>query len=61
MDFAKLIKKARAKAKLSQSQAAEAWGVNLRSLQGWEIGASAPSGQNVAKLLPFILPNSGPK
>ena len=56
MDYAKLIKAARKKAGLSQSQAAKTWGVNVRSLQDWEIARKVPSGANVAKLLPFILP-----
>ncbi len=56
MDFAKLIQQARKKAGITQSQAAEAWGVQLRTLQAWEIGRRAPSGPNLAKLLPFILP-----
>jgi putative transcriptional regulator len=56
MDFAKLIKDARKKAGLSQAEAARAWGVEVRSLQDWEIGRRAPSGPNLAKLLPFILP-----
>jgi len=55
MDFATLINKARKRAGLSQSQAAEKWGVSVRSLQAWELGR-IPSGTNLAKLLPHILP-----
>jgi DNA-binding transcriptional regulator YiaG len=56
MDFAKLIKEARKREGLNQSEAAAAWGVNLRTLQGWEIGRRKPTGENVIKLLPHILP-----
>lgn len=56
MDFAKLLKTARKNANLSQAQAAKAWKINVRSLQDWEIGRRKPSGPNLAKLLPFILP-----
>lgn len=41
--FAERIKAIRAREKLSQSEAAEAWGVNLRTLQQWENRRSAPS------------------
>lgn len=56
MDFAKLLKAARKNAGLTQAQAAKAWNVERRSLESWEIGRRAPSGPNLAKLLPFILP-----
>jgi len=58
MDFASLIKAARERDGLSQSQAASVWGVSLKTLQAWEQGVNVPGGQNVAKLLPFILPSS---
>jgi DNA-binding transcriptional regulator YiaG len=38
------LKAARAKLNLSQSQAAEAWGVPVRTLQGWERNQSTPRG-----------------
>ena len=56
MDFATTIKQARDRAGLSQLKAAAAWGVNLKNLQNWEQGVSAPSGPQLMKLLPFLTP-----
>ena len=42
-DFAEQLKAIRKREKLSQSEAAESWGVNLRTLQQWEIGGSTPA------------------
>jgi DNA-binding transcriptional regulator YiaG len=39
---------------LSQSQAAEDWGVSVRTLQKWEIGESCPS-PFIAKCILFYL------
>lgn len=58
MDFSTQIKAARTRAGLSQSQAAEAWGVPKRSLQEWEQGASKPNAENLLKLLPQLSPPS---
>ena len=41
--FADQIRFERAKEKLSQSQAAETWGVNLNTLQAWENGKTEPT------------------
>lgn len=38
------LKSARAKLNLSQSQAAEEWGVPLKTLQSWESGRFTPRG-----------------
>lgn len=38
------LKAAREKAGLSQSQAAKAWGIPLRTLQKWEIDQATPRG-----------------
>ena len=42
-EFAKQIRGIRDREKLSQAEAAEAWGVNMRTLQDWEYGRSVPS------------------
>ena len=54
MNLQKQIQKARAKAGLSQSQAAKAWGVNLNTLQSWEQGIRAPKGLALKALLEII-------
>jgi len=42
--LAERIKRKRAREGLSQSQAAKAWGINVRILQYWEQGRHNPSG-----------------
>ena len=54
MDFANLIKKARQRASLSQSQAAKKWRVPLRTLQAWEEGTNQPGAKHIDKLLPLL-------
>ena len=44
MSLATEIKEARAKLGLSQSQAAKAWGIPVRTLQTWEQEQSSPRG-----------------
>jgi len=56
MDFASLIKAARQRSGLSQSQAAAAWGIKLDALQGWEQGRNKPNAENLLKLLPTLQP-----
>lgn len=41
-EFGKRVRKIRDGENLSQSAAAKIWGVNLRTLQDWELGRSAP-------------------
>lgn len=60
MDFASLLKTARAREKLSQSQAARKWDIALNSLQNWEQSRNAPSGPQLMKLLPIITPPAEP-
>ncbi len=48
--LAKRIDDARKKADLSQPEAAQAWGVNLRTLQDWEAGRRDPRGFARAQL-----------
>lgn len=58
MDIAQRIKAAREKSGLSQSEAANAWGINPHTLQGWEIGRHSPRGfalNQLEKLLAEIL------
>ncbi len=43
------IRAARAKEGLSQAGAAKAWGINKRTLQGWEVGKE-PQGLYLEKL-----------
>ena len=57
--LASLIKAARERASLSQSQAAEKWGVKLKTLQGWEQGRNYPSGKQLEPLLPLLFPAKG--
>lgn len=52
------IKQARALLGISQSEAAERWGVNVRTLQDWEIERRTPRGfarAQLEKLLAGIL------
>lgn len=56
MNLASLIKEARTRADLSQSQAAKAWGIPLPTLRAWEQGVNIPGGKHLAKLLPLIQP-----
>lgn len=41
--FAKQVKELRDSEDLTQAQAAEDWGVKLKTLQAWEIGQTEPS------------------
>lgn len=41
--FAKAVKALRSSEDLTQAQAAETWGVKLKTLQAWEIGQTEPS------------------
>lgn len=43
-ELANKLKAARAKLGLSQSQAAKAWGIPVRTLQAWEIDQQTPRG-----------------
>jgi DNA-binding transcriptional regulator YiaG len=52
--FADRIRELRDAEKLSQSEAADSWGVPLRTLQKWEIAESEPS-EFVAKCILFYL------
>jgi len=47
------IKKARDALEMSQSEFAKAFGLNLKTLQGWEIGQSSPSG--AARVLLWLI------
>jgi DNA-binding transcriptional regulator YiaG len=52
------IKSAREKAGLTQAAASEKWGVNLRTLQDWELGRNEPRSlarTHLEKLLAEIL------
>jgi DNA-binding transcriptional regulator YiaG len=53
-EFAKRIRAFRDAAKFSQSEAAEAWGMSVRTLQEWEHGRSVPSAF-LAKCVLFYL------
>lgn len=58
MQISERIALAREKLGLSQSEAAEKWGINKRTLQGWEIEHREPRGfarQQLEKLLTEIL------
>lgn len=58
MSIANRIQLARKKASLSQSEAADKWGVSVRTLQNWEIGRNEPRGlarTQLEKLLSEIL------
>jgi DNA-binding transcriptional regulator YiaG len=52
--FAEQIRVIRNSERLSQSEAASVWGVNLKTLQAWEIGQSEPN-PFVAKCVLFYL------
>jgi len=54
MDFARLIKAARQRERLSQSQAAKKWDVPLRTLQAWEERTNQPGAKHIDKLLPKL-------
>lgn len=58
MPIADRIRKARSKLELSQADAARQWGINVRTIQNWEIGRSEPRGfarAQLEKLLAGIL------
>ena len=50
MDIAQKLKAGREKLGLSQSQAAEKWGVNVRTLQTWEQRKRTPRGLALKQL-----------
>jgi DNA-binding transcriptional regulator YiaG len=52
--FADELKAIRLSQNFSQSEAADAWGISLRTLQGWEIEKAVPS-PFVAKCVLFYL------
>lgn len=52
--FAKQLKSARQRLKLSQSQAAKEWGVPLKTLQQWEQAVAMPRGSTLLTLLPLL-------
>ncbi len=53
------IKAARERLGLSQSEAAAAWGVPVRTLQKWEQSSSTPRGETLARLWPILFPAQG--
>ncbi len=57
VELASQFKAARHRLGLSQSQAAHAWKINLRTLQDWEIGRRFPRGETLNRLLPILFPN----
>ncbi len=62
MSIAKRIKAAREKLAVSQSEAAAQWGVNVRTLQDWELGRNEPRGfarTQLEKLLADIIGGAG--
>lgn len=56
MNLASLIKSARESAGLSQSQAAKAWNITLKTLQSWEQGVRRPGAAHFAQVLDIIAP-----
>lgn len=56
MALASQIKAARARLGLSQSQAAKAWGVPLRTLKSWEQDTRSPRGPTLTRLWPILFP-----
>lgn len=60
MDIASQIRAARTRLDLTQQEAATAWGVNLRTLQGWEARRSVPRGPTLNRLLPILFPAVAP-
>lgn len=54
-NVAKLLTDWRAQARLSQSQAADMLGINVRTLQGWEQGRPMP----YPRLLELAIQNAG--
>lgn len=56
MNLASQIKAARERLKLSQSQAAKAWGVPVKSLQNWEQNRSSPQGKTLERLWSVLFP-----
>ena len=55
-EFAAKLKKWRERRGLSQSQAATELGVNLDTLQNWEIARTMPRGIGLSALLAMIAP-----
>ncbi|HEY4247822.1 MAG TPA: hypothetical protein VGM64_13285 [Lacunisphaera sp.] len=58
MSLSNRIQSARNKLGLSQSEASKTWGINLHTLQGWEIGRHEPRGfarTQLEKLLTEVL------
>ena len=56
MELASQFKSARERLGLSQSQAAQQWDVNLRTLQDWEAGRRFPRGPVLQRLWPILFP-----
>ncbi|MBC8012338.1 MAG: helix-turn-helix transcriptional regulator [Burkholderiales bacterium] len=54
--LATMIKAARERLGLSQSEAAEAWSVPLKTLQKWEQATRSPRGETLARLWPILFP-----
>ncbi|HOW64876.1 MAG TPA: helix-turn-helix domain-containing protein [Candidatus Paceibacterota bacterium] len=50
MDLSRKLKSVRESLNLSQSQAAAAWGISVRTLQEWEQGRHQPRGLALAQL-----------
>ena len=64
MRIANRLQAAREKLEISQEDAAEKWGLNLRTLQNWECGRNEPRGfarAQLDKLLDGILGPAQPK
>lgn len=62
MSLAQRIAAARKKLGISQSEAAQKWGLSVRTLQNWEIGHRQPRGfarGQLDKLLAEILAQDG--
>lgn len=54
IDLPSQIKAARVRLGLSQSQAAKAWGTNIRNIQNWEQGIKVPESRTLLRLLPIL-------
>jgi transcriptional regulator with XRE-family HTH domain len=50
MNFSRIIRDAREKLKLNQSQLAELIGVSPQAVQQWESGATQPRGKRLSKI-----------
>jgi DNA-binding transcriptional regulator YiaG len=64
MSIANRLQRARAKLDLTQQQAATLWGLNVRTLQGWERSQHEPTGfarAQLERLLSEILESKDPR